>query len=120
MNGERKDSSPRTKPVYCTVLHLNSWVHLHVGYVIQTEIWVLIYPNLPEVDAITKAAYVRTNPTEKCVSPTRRACTIESATGLSFHFTKFASGVRSCAHTSVSISSCQYPRHEIRNMNPVA
>ena len=77
------------------------------------------YPNLPEVDAITKAAYVSTNPTEKCVSPTRRACTIERATGLSFHLTKFASGVRSCAHTSVSISSCQYPRHEIRNMNPL-
>ena len=66
-----------------------------------------IYPNFPDVDAITKAAYVKTNPTAKCVSPTRRACTIERATGLSFHFTKFASGVRSCAHTSVSISSCQ-------------
>ena len=79
-----------------------------------------IYPNFPDVDAITKAAYVKTNPTAKCVSPTRRACTIERATGLSFYFTKFASGVRSCAHTSVSISSCQYPRHEIRNMNPVA
>nr|YP_001152182.1 ORF79b [Pinus koraiensis]ABP35425.1 ORF79b [Pinus koraiensis] len=45
---------------------------------------------------------------------------MERATGLSLHRTKLAKGVRSWAHARVSISSCQYPRQEIRNINPVA
>ncbi len=43
-----------------------------------------IYPNRPEVEAIKNAAYVKIYPTEKCAKPTKRACTIERATGLSF------------------------------------
>ena len=31
------------------------------------------YPNLPAVEAITNAAYVRIKPAAKCVKPTKRA-----------------------------------------------
>ena len=41
-----------------------------------------IYPNLPEVDAITNAPKVTKFPTVKWVKPTNRAWTIDSATGL--------------------------------------
>jgi hypothetical protein len=65
------------------------------------------YPNLPDVEAIRKAAYVKIYPAEKCANPTSRAWTIESATGLSLQRTSCAKGVRSWAQASVSISSCQ-------------
>ena len=39
-----------------------------------------VYANLPEVEAITNAAYVKIYPTAKCTKPTNRACTIERAT----------------------------------------
>ena len=67
----------------------------------------IIYANLPDVEAITNGAYVNMKPTAKCVKPTKRACTIDKATGLSRQRTKLANGVRSCAHTNVSINSCQ-------------
>ena len=54
-----------------------------------------VYANLPEVEAITNAAYVKIYPTAKCTKPTNRACTIERATGLSRQRIKLASGVRS-------------------------
>lgn len=53
----------------------------------------IFYPNFPDVEANKKAAYVNTYPTEKCAKPTRRACTIDNATGLSRHITKLARGV---------------------------
>ena len=52
-----------------------------------------IYPNLPEVEAITKAPKVTKFPTVKWVKPTNRAWTIDNATGLSLHPTKLAIGV---------------------------
>ena len=52
-----------------------------------------IYPNLPEVDAITKAPKVSIFPIVKCANPTNLAWTIERATGLSLQPTKFAIGV---------------------------
>ena len=95
-------------PRFGSLCHL--WCHL----------WCQPYPNFPLVDAIKNAAYVKTYPAEKCANPTNRACTIDNATGLSFHLTRFASGVRSWAQARVSINSCQYPLHDIRNINPVA
>ena len=50
---------------------------------------------------------LKKKPTVKCAKPTRRACTIDNATGLSRQRTKFAKGVLSCAQTRVSINSCQ-------------
>ena len=72
------------------------------------------------VDAITNAAYVSIYPTEKCANPTNLACTIDNATGLSFHLMKLANGVLSWAQARVSNNSCQYPRQDIKNINPVA
>ena len=69
--------------------------------------FIACYANLPDVEAITKAANVRIKPTEKCTKPTNRACTIDNATGLSLQRIKLANGVLSCAQTKVSISSCQ-------------
>ena len=79
-----------------------------------------LYPNLPEVDAITNAPKVRMFPIVKWANPTSLAWTIESATGLSLQPTRLAIGVRWWAQTNVSINSCQYPHHDIKNMNPVA
>jgi len=45
---------------------------------------------------------------------------MERATGLSLHQIKLAKGVRSWAHAKVSINSYQYPRQEIKIINPVA
>ena len=52
-----------------------------------------IYPNLPEVDAITKAPKVTKFPTVKWVKPTNRAWTIDNAKGLSLQPTKLAIGI---------------------------
>ena len=52
-----------------------------------------IYPNLPEVDAITNAPKVTKFPTVKWVKPTSRAWTIDNAIGLSLQLNKLAIGV---------------------------
>ncbi len=51
------------------------------------------YPNLPEVEAITNAPKVTKFPTVKWVKPTKRAWTMDNATGLSLQPTKLAIGV---------------------------
>tara|TARA_B100000902_G_scaffold289577_1_gene275832 strand:- start:175 stop:345 length:171 start_codon:yes stop_codon:yes gene_type:complete len=52
-----------------------------------------IYPNFPEVNAMTNAQKVTKYPTVKWVKPTNCAWTIDNATGLSLQPTKLAIGV---------------------------
>jgi hypothetical protein len=49
-----------------------------------------MYPNLPKVDAITKAPKVTKFPTVKWVKPINRAWTMNKAIGLSLQSTKLA------------------------------
>ena len=56
---------------------------------------------LEDADAITRLGNV------VAAAPSKRPCTIDIATGLSFQRIRFARGVRSCAQTRVSINSCQ-------------